>query len=146
MFFFISNSCRARRPVEVCPALPELHLQGQGSPAGSLFAGPLPGHGGCHGSGGGALSGVHRVGKSGEEDLPQTGAGGETSARPKLAIKCTTKNKLHRAHLDIHLDFYHLDHSLSSLKLKNDIFLPLNVPFETYPVVSALDTTWCLFE
>lgn len=55
-------------------------------------------------------------------------------------------NKLHCAHLDIHLDFYHLDHSLSSLKLKNAIFLPLNVPFETYPVVSALDTTWCLFE
>lgn len=67
-------SFRARGPVEVCPPLPELHLQGQGSSAGSLFAGPLPGHGGCHRSRGGALSGVHRVGKSGEEDLPQTGA------------------------------------------------------------------------
>lgn len=85
-------SSRARGLAEVCPPLPQLYLQGQGGPAGSLFAGPLPGHGGGHGSGGGALSGVHRVGKSGEEDLPQTGAGGESFF--SLIVVCWSKKKL----------------------------------------------------
>lgn len=51
------------------------------------------------------------MGKSGEEDLPQTGAGGETSAGTELALRCIRK------HLDVNLEFYHLDHSLSSFKL-----------------------------
>lgn len=72
---------RARGSSEVCTPLPQLHLQGQGSPAGPLPAGPVPGHGGRHGAGGGALPGVHRVGQGREEDLPQTGAGGEARRR-----------------------------------------------------------------
>ncbi len=69
---------RAWGSAEVCTPLPQLHLQGQGSPAGPLPAGPVPGHGGCHRSGGRALPGVHRVGQGWEEDLPQTGTRGET--------------------------------------------------------------------
>lgn len=60
-FFYVL--LRARRPAEVCPALPQLHLQGQSSPAGSLPARLVLGHGSSHGSGGGAVPGVHRVGQ-----------------------------------------------------------------------------------
>lgn len=99
-------SFRARGPVEVCPPLPQLHLQGEGSSAGSLFAGPLPGHGGCHRSRGGALSGVHRVGQSGEEDLPQTGARGETSATalPSSPVLVGLRQKLN---LLLYLHLFH---------------------------------------
>lgn len=62
---------------EVRAPLPQLHLQGQGRPARPLPAGPLPGHGGRHGPGGRPVPGVHRVGQGGEEDLPQTGTGGQ---------------------------------------------------------------------
>lgn len=69
---------RAWRSAKVCTALPQLNLQSQGSKTGPLPIGPVPGHGGCYRSGGGALSGVHRVGQSWEENLPPTGTRGET--------------------------------------------------------------------
>ena len=79
-------SHRAGRSAEVRAAVPDLHQQGQGGPSGALPAGPVPGHGGGHGPGGGAVSGVHRVGQDGEEDLPQTGARGEES--PRTGVGC----------------------------------------------------------
>lgn len=77
---FASSFCvfvRARGSAEICQALPDFNQQGEGGPTGALSAGPLPGYGGGDGSGGGTVSGVHRVGQGGEEDLSATSSRGE---------------------------------------------------------------------
>lgn len=75
---------RAWGSAEICEAFPDLHQQGKGCPTGALSAGPLPGHGGGDGSGGGTVPGVHRVGQGREENLPATSSGGECGTHQEM--------------------------------------------------------------
>lgn len=77
---------RAWGSAEVCEAFPDLHQQGKGCPTGALSAGPLPRHGGGDGSGGGTVSGVHRVGQGREENLPATSSGGEWAMDQEMLL------------------------------------------------------------
>lgn len=95
LFYFYVFS-RARRPAEVCAAVPDLHQQGQGCPPGPLSAGPLPGHGGSDRTGGWAVSGMYWVGQDREEDLPQTSTWGDETWWRDLAAEviCTSMSSL----------------------------------------------------
>lgn len=68
---------RAGWSSEICEAFPDFHQQGQSGPAGPLPAGPVSWHGGSNRAGSRAVSWVHWVGQSWEEDFPTTGPGGE---------------------------------------------------------------------